>query len=87
VASAVATLGETLAPTSSSISTNSFRRPPPLRGDPWQDPARDFVSRSPPSSIPRRLLPGCLLCFFEETSVCVCTPVEAPSAVLPVVPR
>jgi hypothetical protein len=31
--------------------------------------------------------PRRLLCFDEETSVCVCTPVEAPNAVLLVVPR
>jgi hypothetical protein len=35
----------------------------------------------------RRPLPRHLLCFFEETSVSECTPVEAPIAVLPVVPR
>jgi hypothetical protein len=79
-------LGKILSSASSSISTKSFRRPPPLRGDPWQDPAWDFASLSPPSSIPRRLPPDAC-CASSRRSQCVCTPVEAPSAVLPVVPR
>jgi hypothetical protein len=83
VASAVASLGGSLASAPSTSSTEWNRRPPPLRGDPWKDPARNFASLLPPSSIPRRLLPDAC-CASLRRSQCVCTPVEAPSAVLPV---
>jgi hypothetical protein len=56
--SATATLGELLSFAPSSIPTKWFRRPPPLRGDPWLDPAREFASQTPLNSTPRRLLPG-----------------------------
>jgi hypothetical protein len=64
-------LGELLAPVPSSIPTKLLRRPIPLRGDPWSDPARDFTSVSPPISTSRRLLPWRLLCSYELIK-CVC---------------
>jgi hypothetical protein len=37
-------LSKILSSAPSSISTKSFHRPPPLRGDPWQDPAPPSAS-------------------------------------------
>jgi hypothetical protein len=84
---AVATLGKILAAVPSSTSTKWFRWPTPLRGDPWLDPAQDFI---PSATTELQSSPASLSNANDATpreSWCDCTPVEAPDAVLPVVPQ
>jgi hypothetical protein len=83
VASATATLGETLASAPSTSSTEWNHRPLPPRGDRGGLHARDPL----PSSTPVRCLAARLAERAEGAQVLalrLCSPVEAPDVVLPV---
>jgi hypothetical protein len=62
-------MGKILDAAPSFISTQRFRRPPPLRVDQGDLFPRDLPSPNTPDAMTRRLLPRRQLCFYERISV------------------